>query len=205
MAKYQLHLSKPVSAVGRLQSLRGDPLAVSVNELPERDTADDREKNGERTPSVEEKQLHEQLLQMKQQLATSVEKIGRKLDELKAAQQNQQLELRQIAVRLAMIATRTVMKQVSQETEQRLEHLVSEGLNQMPGLEAVTVRLHPSQCDKLAYHFDELSSQRKLRFLPDPAVPPGEVTLEHSLFSLTSDLNEQLNQMEQALSEEMLH
>jgi flagellar biosynthesis/type III secretory pathway protein FliH len=50
-----------------------------------------------------------------------------------------------------------------------------------------------------------LASQRKLRFLSDPMVRPGEVTLEHSLFSLTSDLNEQLNQMEQALNEEMLH
>jgi len=205
MAKYQLHLSKPVRAVGRLQSHRGDPLAVSVHELPARESAVGHEKSSVRAPSVEEKQLQQQLQQLEQQIAASIQKIGQKLEELSVAQQNQQLELRQLAVRLAMIAARTVMKQLNQETEQRLEQLVSEGLSQMPGVEAVTVRLHPSQCDKLAYHFDELSSQRKLRFLPDPAVPPGEVTLEHPLFSLTSDLSEQLNQMEQALSEEMLH
>ena len=201
MAKYQLHLSKPVKAVGRLESLRGDPLAVSLIELPGRESSDASENKNVRTPSDEEKRLQ----QLEQEVVASVQKIGQKLDELSSAQQNQQFEFRQLAVRLAMIATRTVLKQMNHETEQRLEQLVSEGLGQMPGVESVTVRLHPTQCDKLAYHFDELASQRKLRFLSDPMVRPGEVTLEHSLFSLTSDLNEQLNQMEQALNEEMLH
>jgi flagellar biosynthesis/type III secretory pathway protein FliH len=205
MAKYQLHLSKPVKAVGRLESLRGDPLAVSLIELPGRESSGASEKKNVRTPSDEEKRLQQQLQQLEQEVVASVQKIGQKLDELSSAQQNQQFEFRQLAVRLAMIATRTVLKQMNHETEQRLEQLVSEGLGQMPGVEFVTVRLHPTQCDKLAYHFDELASQRKLRFLSDPMVRPGEVTLEHSLFSLTSDLNEQLNQMEQALNEEMLH
>jgi flagellar biosynthesis/type III secretory pathway protein FliH len=205
MAKYQLHLSKPVKAVGRLESLRGDPLAVSLIELPGRESSDASENKNVRTPSDEEKRLQQQLQQLEQEVVASVQKIGQKLDELSSAQQNQQFEFRQLAVRLAMIATRTVLKQMNHETEQRLEQLVSEGLGQMPGVESVTVRLHPTQCDKLAYHFDELASQRKLRFLSDPMVRPGEVTLEHSLFSLTSDLNEQLNQMEQALNEEMLH
>ena len=205
MAKYQLHLSKPVRAVGKLESLRGDPLAVNLIELPGREPSATGSQKAERAPSDEEKRLQQQFQKLEQEVAASVQKIGQSLDELSAAQQSQQHELRQLAVRLAMIATRTVLRQVNQETEQRLEHLVSEGLSQMPGAEAVTIRLHPTQCDKLAYHFDELASQRKLRFLPDPAVQPGEVTLEHPLFSLTSDLNEQLNQMEQALNEEMLH
>jgi flagellar biosynthesis/type III secretory pathway protein FliH len=205
MAKYQLHLSKPVKSVGRLESLRGDPLAVNLIELPGRDSSGTNKEKAARSPSDEEKRLQQQFQQLEQEVVASVQKIGQKLDELTGVQQNQQVEFRQLAVRLAMIATRTVLRQMNHETEQRLEQLVSEGLGQMPGIEAVTVRLHPTQCDKLAYHFDELASQRKLRFLPDPLVRPGEVTLEHPLFSLTSDLNEQLNQMEQALNEEMLH
>lgn len=205
MAKYQIHLSKPVKAVGRLESLRGDPLAVNLIELPGRESSGTKKENTERTPSDEEKRLQQQLQQLEQEVAASIQKIGLKLDEIASIQQNQQSEFRKLAVKLAMIATRTVLRQMNHETEQRLEQLISEGLGQMPGIEAVTVRLHPTQCDKLAYHFDELASQRKLRFLPDPMVRPGEVTLEHPLFSLTSDLNEQLNQMEQALGEEMLH
>jgi|688.fasta_scaffold239898_2 flagellar biosynthesis/type III secretory pathway protein FliH len=205
MAKYQLHLSKPVKAVGRLESLRGDPLAVNLIELPGRESSGTNKEKTARAPSEEEKRLQQQFQQLEQEVAAGVQKIEQKLDELASAQENQKLEFRQLAVKLAVIATRTVLKQLNHETEQRLEQLVSEGLSQMPGVEAVTIRLHPTQCDKLAYHFDELSSQRKLRFLPDPMVRPGEVTLEHPLFSLTSDLNEQLNQMEQALNEEMLH
>jgi seryl-tRNA synthetase len=72
-----------------------------------------------RAPSAEEKQLQQQLQQLEQQIVAGVQKIGQKLEELNAAQQNQQLELRQLAVRLAMLATRTVMRQLNQETEQR--------------------------------------------------------------------------------------
>lgn len=205
MAKYQLHLSKPVKAVGRLESLRGDPLAVNLIELPVRESSGTGKEQTARTPSDEEKRLQQQIQQLEQEVAASVQKIEQKLDELASVQQQHRLEFRQLTVKLAVIATRTVLKQLNHETEQRLEQLVSEGLSQMPGVEAVTIRLHPTQCDKLAYHFDELASQRKLRFLPDPMVRLGEVTLEHPLFSLTSDLNEQLNQMEQALNEEMLH
>lgn len=206
MTKYQLHLSKPVRTVGKLQSFRGDPLAVRVNELPARDvTLEGTGTTTPRAPSEEEQQLQQRLQQLEQEVVKSVQKIGQKCDELSATQQNHQLELRQLAVRLAMIVTRTVLSEVNQETEKRLKQLVSEGLGQMPGAEAVTVRLHPTQCDKLAYHFDELASRRKLHFLADGSVPAGEVVLEHPLFSLTSDLREQLNQIEQALSEELLH
>lgn len=205
MPKYQLHLSKPVRAVGRLESLRGEPLAAGLVELPPRVEAKrDEEPAVPPPPSEELLQLQQQFRELEQQVATKVDQIGQKLDALTSLQQVQQSELRQLALRLAMLVTRTIMKQLTQETEQRLEHLVNEGLSQMPGAEAVTVRLHPSQCDRLAYHFDELSIRRKLRFLPDSALPPGEVTLEHPLFSLTSDLGEQLNQMEQALREELL-
>jgi flagellar biosynthesis/type III secretory pathway protein FliH len=47
--------------------------------------------------------------------------------------------------------------------------------------------------------------QRPVRFLPDAAIPQGEVQLDHPLFSLASNLSEQLEQLEQALVEELQH
>jgi flagellar biosynthesis/type III secretory pathway protein FliH len=206
MAKYQLHLSKPVRTVGKLSSLRVDSLAVCVQELPVREPVGDRSETANvREPSQHELQLQQQLEQLEQQVAAMVGKLGQKLDEVNAIFESEQSELKHLAVQLAMIATRTVLKQVTVETDQRLEKLIVDGLGEMPGTEAVTVRLHPAQCDRLAYHFDELASQRKLRFIADPSVASGEVILEHPLFSLSSNLSEQLKQMEQALHEEMLH
>lgn len=206
MAKFQVHLPKPVCMVGPVQGRQGEPLAVSVLEAPARtEVTPSPAENVVQSQSSEELRLREELTRLEQEVGLLVRGIDHKLEEFKVRQEQERGELQQLAVRLAIIATRAVLQQVSSESDQRLEQLITDGVAQIPAGEAVTVRLHPSQSERLAYHFESISSQRNLRFVSDPAIPAGEVQLESSLFSLTSSLSEQLRQMEQALGEELLH
>lgn len=206
MAKYQVHLPKPVSMVGPVGGRRGEPLAVYVIEAPARnETASASAKKSDESNSGEDLRVRQELARLEQEAGTLVRGIDRKLQELQARQETQLAELQQLAVKMAMIATRTVLRQINRETDQRLEQLIAEGLAQIPVGETVTIRLHPSQSERVAYHFESSNTQRSLRFVGDPAIPAGEVQLESSLFSLTSNLSEQLRQMEAALGEELLH
>lgn len=204
MAKFQLHLPRTVRAVIPIGSRDNTPLPVQIIED---DSVDSGSSTGTsaapRKLTREEQRLQQQVEQFQQEALGVLQRVERKLDELGQAEAARIAEYRQLAVRLAMIATRAVLREVSASTDQRLEQLISDGLSQIPGQQEVSIRLHPSVCDRIAYHFESAGLKRPVQFLSDPNIPPGEVQLDHPLFSLGSNLAEQLEQLEQTLAEEV--
>lgn len=206
MAKFQLHLPRAVRVAVPVSRRDNAALATRViEEAPPAAGASAEDPAAAPVPKPEETRLRQQVTELEHELIGLVQQVDRKLDELARAEAERVGEYRELAVRLAMIATRTVLREVTAVTDQRLEQLIADGLGQIPGRQEVTVRLHPGQCDRIAYHFETAGLQRPVRFLADAAIPQGEVQLDHPLFSLASNLAEQLEQLEQALAEEVQH
>ncbi|MCE2792954.1 MAG: FliH/SctL family protein [Planctomycetota bacterium] len=197
MAKFQMQLPRTVKVAVPVSHRESMPLPVRViEESPPGALA---------TPSQEEERLRQEVTQLETDVLGIVRRLNDALQELSQAEAKRLVEYRLLALRLAMIATRAVLREVNQTTDQRLEQLITDGLEQIPGREQVTVRLNPGQCDRIAYHFESVGGQRPVNFQPDGSIPRGEVQLDHPMFSLASNLTEQLDQLEQALAEELQH
>jgi flagellar biosynthesis/type III secretory pathway protein FliH len=205
MAKFQLHLPRTVRVAVPVSRRDSAPLPVRLVEEQPPVTEVPPAPEAACVPSAEEERLRHQVEQLERELVGLAKQVDRKLEELAQTEAARVGEYRQLAVRLAMIVARSVLREVNAATDQRLEQLIAEGLTQIPGREEVTVRLNPAICDRIAYHFESAGLQRPIRFLPDAAIPQGEVQLDHPLFSLASNLSEQLEQLEQALVEELEH
>ncbi len=206
MAKFQIHLPRTVQVVVPKTRRDNSPVPTRLIEEPapqiEGQESSPAPPPG---PTPAEILLTERVQQLEQEVMVIARAIDDQLRGLAALEATREAEFRQLAVRLAMIAVRTVLREVNATSDQRLEQLINDGLGQIPSRDEVVVRLHPSQCDHLAYHFESAGLQRPLRFQPDSSIPPGEVQLDHPLFSLASNLTEQLQQIEQALADEVQH
>ena len=203
MSNFQIHLNSPVQQIVSRNVGGGPPLPTRI--VGQNPSPADVRSAKPRVPGQPNDASHASIESeaLRREMMTLMQKITSQLAE--ANQKHQQLvtDLHQFAIRVGVIAARAVTLADSKNNDQRIERLIEIGLARLHGTAKITARVNPQACDRLQHEMNPAVDAGRFELVADSTIAPGDIQLDHPLFSLTACGNEQFEQIQRALLESL--
>lgn len=196
MTTFHLHLTQPVRTIAVLKAGRRIPVPLRIETIPS--------SPADPPPvSLAELAVRREALQTEQRLALTLERLADQLPEVVSQLTGRLAEFKQAAWQLARLATRTLCLNDNETREARLEALIEAGLQKFPPGQKLQIRVNREQLAQIEARLAHSTLRPEVAWFGDPAVPPGEVQFDHPLFSLATNSERQLHEIESAMQEAM--